>query len=72
MFASQYCCFFHATFCHWDHFGIWYMVYGIWYVVYGIKMTLRVYSLIFHMCHAWAVYNVVHLFFVIGNMPESY
>ena len=41
-----------------------YMVYGIWYVVYGMKMAFTVYSHMFRVCHAWVVYNIVHLFLV--------
>ena len=43
----------------------WYMVYGIWYVVYSMKMVFTVYSHMFHVHHARASYNVVHIFLVI-------
>ena len=43
----------------------WYIVYGIWYVVYGMKMAFTVYSHMFHVCHAQAAYNIVHLFLVV-------
>ena len=46
----------------WSVGPFWYMVYGIWYVVYSMKMAFTVYLHMFNMCHAWAVYNVVHLF----------
>ena len=39
-------------------------VYGIWYVVYSMKMAFTVYLHMFHMCHAQAVYNIVHIFLV--------
>ena len=58
--------FFYATFGQWDDFCMWYMVYAILYVVYGIKMAFMVYSLIFDVCHMWAVYNVVHIFLVLN------
>ena len=44
------------------------MVYGIWYVVYGMKMAFTVYSHMFCVHRAWAVYNVVHLFLVLYDM----
>ena len=34
-------------------------------MVYGMKMAFTVYSLIFHVCHAQAVYNVVHIFLIL-------
>ena len=49
----------------WSVGRFWYMVYGIWYVVYGMKMAFTVYLYMFHMCRAWGVYNIVHLFLVI-------
>ena len=48
----------------WSVGPFWYMVYGIWYVVYGMKMVFIVYSHMFRMHHAWAAYNIVHLFLV--------
>ena len=48
----------------WSVGPFWYMVYGIWYVVYGMKMAFTVYSHIFRVLRARAVYNVVHLFLV--------
>ena len=50
----------------WSVGPFWYMVYGIWYVVYGMKMAFTVYSHMFCVCHAQAVYNIVHLFLVIN------
>ena len=50
----------------WSVGPFWYMVYGIWYVVYGMKMAFTVYSHMFHVCHAQAAYNVVHLL-IVGN-----
>ena len=44
------------------------MVYGIWYVVYVMKMAFTVYSHMFCMHRAQAVYNIVHLFLVIMSM----
>ena len=49
----------------WSVGPFWYMVYGIWYVVYGMKMAFTVYSHMFRVRHARAVYNVVHLFLVL-------
>ena len=47
----------------WSVGPFWDMVYGIWCVVYGMKMAL--YSHMFHVCHAQAAYNIVHLFLVL-------
>ena len=49
----------------WSVGPFWYMVYEIWYVVYGMKMAFTMYSHMFFMHHAQAVYNVVHLFLVV-------
>ena len=48
----------------WSVGPFWYMVYKIWYVVYGMKMVFIVYSHMFYVHRAQAVYNVVHLFLV--------
>ena len=48
----------------WSVGPFWYMVYGMWYVVYGMKMAFKVYSHMFHVHHARAVYNVLHVFLV--------
>ena len=54
----------------WSVGPFWYMVYGIWYVVYSMKMAFTVYSHMFYVHHAWAAYNIVHLFLVIYNIIE--
>ena len=48
----------------WSVGPFWYMVYGIWYVVYGMKISSTMYSHMFRVLRARAVYNVVHLFLV--------
>ena len=43
----------------------------LWYVVYSRKLAFVVYLIMLCVHHAWAVYNVVHLFLVLykeGNI----
>ena len=49
----------------WSVGPFWYMVYGIWYVVYRMKIAFTVYSHMFCVLCAQAVYNIVHLFLVL-------